>query len=63
MAICDFCRAKIETGTGNKLVKKDGTVLDFCSSKCQKNMLKLGRKPRTTRWTGEFKAVKEGKKA
>ena len=63
MAICDFCGNKIEQGTGKKVVKTDATVLDFCSRKCEKNMLKLGRKPRTTKWTSEYHKVKEGKKA
>ncbi len=31
-------------------VKKDGTVLQFCSSKCEKNRLKLKRTPRKVTW-------------
>lgn len=31
-------------------VKKDGTVLQFCSSKCDKNMLELKRAPRKVTW-------------
>ncbi len=31
-------------------VKKDGAVLYFCSSKCEKNMLKLKRAPRKVTW-------------
>jgi len=34
--------------------KKDGTVHYFCSSKCRKNFLKLGREPRKVRWTKRF---------
>jgi len=49
--ICSFCGNEIEPGTGKMYVKKDGTVLYFCKSKCQKNMLKLGRVPRRVRWT------------
>jgi len=63
MARCDFCKIHIKEGTGKKFVKKDGKVLDFCSNKCEKNMLKLGRKSRTTKWTAEYHRVKEGKKA
>ena len=44
-------------------VMKSGKILDFCSMKCEKNMLKLKRKPRTTKWTGEYHTVKQGKKA
>ena len=32
-------------------IKKDGTMFLFCSSKCQANLLKLGRIPRWTPWT------------
>jgi large subunit ribosomal protein L24e len=62
MVRCDFCRKDILQGTGKKYVKKDGKVIDFCSMKCEKNLLKLGRKARTTKWTGEYHNVKEGKK-
>ncbi len=44
-------------------VKKDGKILYFDSMKCEKNMLKLNRKARKTRWTKEYKeAKKEGVK-
>ncbi len=47
---CTFCGINIEPGTGKMFVKKDGTVLYFCSSKCEKNSLKLKRLPRKVRW-------------
>jgi large subunit ribosomal protein L24e len=63
MAKCSFCKETIEKGTGKIYVLKTGKILYFCSSKCEKNMLKLKRKPRTTRWTKEYEEVKErGKK-
>ena len=62
MPRCDFCRKTIEPGTGKMLVKNDGKVLDLCSNKCEKNLVKLRRKPRTTRWTEEYAAVKKGVK-
>ncbi len=40
-------------------VKNDGKIFHFCSSKCENNTLKLGRKPRTTKWTLEYKALKK----
>jgi len=55
MAICSFCGENISKGTGIMYVKKDGKKLDFCSSKCEKNMLKLKRKPRETKWTKHYK--------
>ncbi|MBU0666530.1 MAG: 50S ribosomal protein L24e [Nanoarchaeota archaeon] len=63
MAKCDFCKKPIPAGTGKKYIKKDGKILDFCSSKCEKNLLKLGRKSRTTKWTNEYHQLKEGKKS
>jgi len=62
MAKCSFCGTIIEKGTGIVFVKKDAKVFNFCSRKCEKNLLKLNRKPRTTRWTVEFaKEKKAGK--
>jgi len=40
-------------------VKKDSTIYWFCSRRCEKNMLKLGRNPRTTRFTIAAKKTKE----
>ncbi len=37
-------------------IRRDGTVLFFCSSKCEKNQLKLGRIGRTVRWTKKYRA-------
>ncbi|MBW2970120.1 50S ribosomal protein L24e [Candidatus Woesearchaeota archaeon] len=54
MAKCSFCRHSIEQGTGLMFVRKDGSVLNFCSSKCEKNMLKLGRTSRYVKWTKDF---------
>lgn len=48
---CSFCGSKVELGTGKMFVKKKGSVLYFCSSKCEKNMMKLRRIPRRVRWT------------
>lgn len=47
---CSFCGKQIEKGTGTVFVGKDGKTLNFCSKKCEKNLLKLKRKPRKTRW-------------
>lgn len=62
MTKCDFCGTEITKGTGKIYVKKDGKVLNFCSNKCEKNMLVLKRKPRTTNWTKEYQDVKKGTK-
>ncbi|MCK9323112.1 MAG: 50S ribosomal protein L24e [Candidatus Methanomethylophilaceae archaeon] len=48
---CSFCGSEIEPGTGKMYVKKDGTVYNFDSNKCYKNMILLKRVARTTAWT------------
>ncbi len=54
MTKCTFCKSSIEPGTGTMYVKKDSTILNFCSMKCEKNMLKLKRVPRFTKWTKSY---------
>ena len=49
---CDFCGADIEAGTGTMFVRTDGSVVHFCSSKCEKNA-DLGREARDLEWTEE----------
>jgi len=61
MAKCSYCGYDIRKGTGKMYVKKDGKLLYFCSMKCEKGMLKLGRKPWTVRWTKEFHKLKKTK--
>lgn len=59
--VCSFCGLEIEPGTGKMFVKKDGTVLNFCTSKCYKNMIELRRVPRTTKWTKKFENEKKAR--
>ena len=54
MAKCSFCGNIIEKGTGKMYVKKDAKILYFCSNKCEKNLLKLERKPIRTKWTARY---------
>ncbi|MEM4662615.1 MAG: 50S ribosomal protein L24e [Candidatus Diapherotrites archaeon] len=49
--LCSFCKTKIPDGTGKIVVTKAGKTLYFCSGKCEKNMLKLGRSPNKLKWT------------
>jgi large subunit ribosomal protein L24e len=66
MANCSFCDGAILKGTGLMFVKKDGTVFNFCSSKCKKNNLGLGREGRRQKWTiaaRKFTAREAAKKA
>ncbi len=62
MAKCSFCGNAIKPGTGLLFVKKEGTAFFFCSRKCEKNMIKLGRSGVKTRWTAIFQESKKGKK-
>ena len=62
MVKCSFCGKDIEKGKGKMFVKNDGKILYFCSSKCEKNMLKLRRKPRDQRWTEAHKKEKSAAK-
>lgn len=59
MAKCKFCGNEITVGTGKTLILNDGKMLYFCSNRCQKNLLKLGRKPRETKWTVEARSLKK----
>ncbi len=51
---CSFCDNPVAKGSGRMLVKNDGTVFWFCSSKCKKNMLELKRDPRKLKWTKKY---------
>ena len=59
MVNCSFCGNPIEKGTGLQLIKKDGKVMYFCSTKCEKNTA-LKRKARTRKWT-EASRIERGK--
>lgn len=52
---CSFCSTQIEKGTGKMFVKIDGKIFYFCSSKCEKNQLKLKRNPVKTGWVAKKK--------
>ncbi len=52
---CSFCNKELEQGTGKMFVKADGSVFYFCTSKCEKNMLKLKRNPRKVEWVKKNK--------
>lgn len=56
--ICSFCGNDIEPGTGKMYVKKDGTVYTFCTNKCKKNRIDIGRVPRRTQWTNRYAELK-----
>ena len=55
---CEFCGGDVARGTENLFVTQKGKVMIFCSSKCEKNLLKLGRKAWKVRWTSAYRAEK-----
>jgi large subunit ribosomal protein L24e len=55
MVKCSFCGKEIPKGTGKMLIKNDGKILYFCSRKCEKNMIELGRDPKKVKWTEEYR--------
>lgn len=55
MVRCSFCGTSIEPGTGKLFVRKDGRILHFDNNRCEKNMLKLGRKNVDIKWTRHYK--------
>jgi large subunit ribosomal protein L24e len=63
---CSFCSNDLAPGTGKMYVRKDGSILYFCSMKCEKNQFKLARKPYMTKWTKQYhdekEAIKQGRK-
>lgn len=59
MAKCVFCGKDNEDFKGVFLMKNDGSVNYYCSSKCRKNNLKLGRDKRKIKWTESFRLVKD----
>ncbi|MBI2138562.1 50S ribosomal protein L24e [Candidatus Woesearchaeota archaeon] len=59
MAKCSFCGSVLAPGTGMIFVEADGKVLYFCRQKCEKNMLKLRRKPYDVRWSKLFKKAEK----
>lgn len=61
MVKCTFCGNEIPKATGKMFVKAEGKILYFCSNKCEKNMLKLKRKPIATKWSKYY--MKSSKKS
>ena len=54
MIKCSFCGLESSEIKGVHLIKNDGSISFFCSSKCRKNALKLKRDKRKLKWTASF---------
>ncbi|MEM2954361.1 MAG: 50S ribosomal protein L24e [Candidatus Nanoarchaeia archaeon] len=50
MPICSFCKKEFDRTSGKMFIQNSGKILYFCSSKCEKNMLKLKRNPLKLKW-------------
>jgi large subunit ribosomal protein L24e len=61
--VCSFCGREMEPGTGSLFIRKDGSTFQYCSSKCRKNSLHLGRVPRRVRWTQQYANLKAAGKS
>ncbi len=55
MPKCTFCGRQVEAGTGKMFVYASGKIDNYCTSKCEKNTLKLKRKPALVRWTQAYR--------
>ncbi len=62
-AKCVFCGKEQEDFKGHYLIKNDGSVNYYCSSKCTKSHLKLKRDKKRVRWTEAFYKMKEKRAA
>ncbi|MFW9825300.1 MAG: 50S ribosomal protein L24e [Promethearchaeota archaeon] len=51
---CSFCGYDIPIGRGIMFIRRDGTILNFCTSKCKKALLVYKKKARKTRWTSFY---------
>jgi large subunit ribosomal protein L24e len=58
---CSFCGREIRKGLESNYVTSKGKIHSFCSSKCEKNMLKLRRNKRNVKWTEEYRREKEAR--
>ena len=54
MVKCVFCGKEEHSFMGVHLIKNDGSVNFFCSSKCRKNAVKLKRDKKKFKWTAAF---------
>lgn len=62
MVKCSFCGKEEYAFKGVHLIKNDGSIAYFCSSKCRLNALKLKRDKRKVMWTAAYRETVEKKK-
>jgi large subunit ribosomal protein L24e len=54
MVKCVFCGKEEHSFMGVHLIKNDGNIEFYCSSKCRKNATKLKRDKKKFKWTAAF---------
>lgn len=54
MVKCVFCGKEEREFKGIHMFKNDGSISYFCSSKCRKNSINLGRDKRKIKWTESY---------
>jgi large subunit ribosomal protein L24e len=54
MVKCNFCGKDDRAHKGVHLIKNDGSINYFCTSKCRVNSMKLKRDKRKIRWAEAF---------
>jgi len=63
MVKCIFCGKEESPHRGLHLIKNDGSISYYCSSKCRHNSIKLGRDSRKVRWTEAYRITRTKVKA
>ncbi len=58
MVKCVFCGREDSLHKGVHLIKNDGSINYFCSSKCRVNATKLGRDKKKLKWTDAYRIEK-----
>ena len=58
MVKCVFCGREEYPHLGLHIIQNDGNIVYYCSSKCRKNALKLGRDRIKTRWTEGYRIAR-----
>ncbi len=63
MVKCVFCGRDENSYKGVHLLKNDGSIDYFCSGKCRKNAIRLGRDKRKLKWTEAYLEARAKKAA
>ena len=61
MTKCTFCGREYAFNRGVTLITNTGSLIHFCSSKCRKNSVKLGRVSHKQKWSKHKTVIAEEK--